>query len=170
MKKVLILIFLIVFSAAFVHAEFRKVLVLELSYSGGTVTLTNLSTRSGYFFEEKNQPEDGYNSIILNKNGETEFQEKFQFPLIIEGIPQMLDKGEREIFVPYTENTEKLQVYSPTGEKVLEEDLSEFINVLKEDKKIALPSLTLILVFGLLVIIILTILVLIVWKKKSNSA
>ncbi len=114
-------IFIFLLFASLVSAQFPQDLYrIKLEYNNGTVTLKNVSSIFSYFQETKNQPENSYKIQIENSNGNTLFQEKFNFPLILTDPYAILDNAEKTLYAPCTKDSFKLKVFYPSNEKLLE--------------------------------------------------
>ena len=116
----LFLFVLLIFPA---KAQPQSLYKIELSYNKGEISVKNISKVFGFFQETKNQPDEAYSILLLDKNNNPLSTEKFNFPLILTDPTTQLDKAEKTIFALCNENTAKLKILSAKNELVLQKDL-----------------------------------------------
>lgn len=101
----------------------QEVYTIKLKSNRGNVSLSDSFMREGYFFEEKDQPENGYRAVLLDKQNSPIFEERFEFPHIFvsEGFPPIsfLDEAERTIFIPSRKDAERIEIYNPSCLRIL---------------------------------------------------
>lgn len=113
----------------------QSVLDINLHYKENQVTLTSVDRREGFLPDYLNQPETGYTLQILDKDAKELFKVKFNFPLEIitedfsnpqqaTGSVQTLSEVDHTVTVPAFENATTLVVFAPSGQKLLEHNLS----------------------------------------------
>ena len=164
-------IFIFLLFASLVSAQFPQDLYrIKLEYNNGTVTLKNVSSIFSYFQETKNQPENSYKIQIENSNGNTLFQEKFNFPLILTDPYAILDNAEKTLYAPCTKDSFKLKVFSPSNEKLLEKGLKNCAATTGgkyEEKDFRPNKLSIFLPLSALILLILAIIVFSLKRKKQ---
>ncbi|MFH1592686.1 MAG: hypothetical protein ABIB47_04955 [Candidatus Woesearchaeota archaeon] len=132
MKKRLILLSVILFSIVVfpvvISGSLEKVFVLKLSYDSGVIKQESVYVTPMYFSEKKDQPEGGYLAKLLSVDKEELYSVGFEFPLEVTDLPvQRLEKGEIDLYLPYNSNAERIEIFSPEGDKVLDIDVRGFI-------------------------------------------
>lgn len=125
-----------------VHAQEypkQQVLDINLHYKDNQVTLTSIDKRLGFLPDYLNQPESGYSLQLLDTEQKELFKVKFNFPteVITEdfsnpqqvtGSVQTLSEVDQTITVPALENATTLVVLDPSGQKLLEHNLSVIVD------------------------------------------
>ncbi len=78
--------------ALMVSAAAAEVVVIDLHYEDGYITLNDKTVKLGYYPDRKIQPENGYRLEVVSFSGESLYSFRFKIPL--------------EIFTDYTEGDE----------------------------------------------------------------
>jgi len=95
--------------------------------------------------DRKIQPETGYVSEVISFDKKILYSFLFEVPLVIYvdeidsetgrfiGKTEILDETDFSLIIPYFPNGEKINIYNPEKEKILEIDISSFSEKCEED-------------------------------------
>jgi hypothetical protein len=115
-------------------AALQQVMVLDLTYERGNITMENSTVKHGFYPDRRIQPESGY-TLALFSEGEVLYSFTFKDPAheIREGTDEHGDLSggliihehvRFSLIVPYYEEMDRIVIYSPSGEVAMEENLS----------------------------------------------
>ncbi len=124
-------------------AEKQDLIAVQVNYKDGEVTITSVEKRSGYLPDGKNEPTQGYQVVLLDKNGKDLAKRVFNFPTEItapeipgQPLSQSITLKEASTIVTLKDNpaVASLVVKDPEGKVVAQQALS-LEKIIEEAKK-----------------------------------
>jgi hypothetical protein len=126
-NKMHLVIFLsIIFALPAVFAASQRLLIINLYYDHGNITMLNSTVKYGFLPDRRYQPENGYmlEEIALNSSKVYEF--KFKSPneffvdfsdenSTLSGGKLVLEETKFAMVLPYHDNLKEIKIYSPSG-------------------------------------------------------
>jgi hypothetical protein len=171
MNKKIILLLAIFLALAFISSAALQVIVLNLYYSNGNLTLIGNTTKYGFYPDSRYPSEyDNYKLKIISLNNSELFELHFRIPNTIfvdatdkngtmtGGIIE-LDNFTFSLTIPYFEDMQSIEIYGENNEKI-----SSFKFKEKEVKS----AILLLLIIIALIIVIITIMIKNKHKKKRK--
>ena len=132
MKKILVLVMLLLFAQQ-VCAE--KIMVLNLNYKEGQISIIDKVEKYGYYPDRKLQPDAGYRAEIVSVDDEPLYSFNFEIPLEhytdieVENKTQggliIVDEIDFALILPSLPNAKEINFYNEAGENILAVDIEE---------------------------------------------
>ena len=164
--KIILLLMLLLFTQA-VCAD--RILILNLHYDKGKVSVIDKIDTYGYAPDRKLQPDVGYRAEIVDADDNILYSFKFEVPLEhytdiqqdgkLQGGMVLVDETDFALIVPSLAEAKQVNFYNERDQEVLSVDVT-----VEEGPSIIIP-----IIIGL-VILILILVFIIVKKRKSQSA
>ena len=144
MKKILIMISMSLLLVSLVYAQDNpvKIFKIDLTYTNGTVILSNYGTAYGYPDDNIIQPEDGYSVRVESFSNKTLYSSNFSFSMDFFydtfdnqslGGSYKLEESSKTLMTPYFRNAKDLIIYSQNGTMLFSTDISQSSNVCNND-------------------------------------
>jgi hypothetical protein len=132
MKKIILLIMLLLFAQA---AYADRVVILNLHYKEGKISVIDKVEKYGYYPDRKLQPDTGYRAEIISVEDDVLYSFRFEVPMEhytdiqIENKTQggmvLVDETDFAMIVPSLPNAKAINFYDEKDVKVLGVDLTE---------------------------------------------
>ncbi|MBW2980331.1 hypothetical protein KY360_02865 [Candidatus Woesearchaeota archaeon] len=131
-KKLILMIMLLLFAQA---ACAEKILILNLNYDNGKVSIIDEIETYGYYPDRKIQPDAGYKAEIISVDDDVIYSFRFEVPLEhytdihMDGKTQgglvRVDNTDFALILPSLPDAKQINIYNEKEENVLTADLRE---------------------------------------------
>jgi hypothetical protein len=125
-KRVGIFILIILVLLPLVFAASQQLLILNLYYDHGNITMLNSTIKYGFLPDRRYQPENGYTVEEIALNSSKIYGFKFKSPneffvdfsdenSTLSGGKLVLEETKFAVVMPYNNNLKEIMIYSPSG-------------------------------------------------------